>query len=482
MSSNTVSQILQFTAGRGDSQPAEPTAAQGDEFRRQLIRASAAGEQLPATQAEPVESTEAEPTVSAENQQDAAHADDQHDDAPATLAAVEVVQPVSEAEVDELLLDELELSEAAVFAVTTQAIAPTEFPVESLEVALAPTHAPTVIDATAAQLPAESAATQPAEPQLAAAEVVTEVAASVEVPAENADKTEVVKAVEQSFVGHTTSGELQTEAAPIVEPAVRTPESSTTKKPTPAPKSAKPAATTAAESVVDAEVVPQEEPVEKLEIPKQVIPTGTAVPIEQETLVADEVKAPVDNSKIEAKSADAPALHTASRESNEIASSADSSAATQPAPEGDAVSTLDRVRFVQRVARAFQSAEGRDGVIQMRLSPPELGSLKISITTQHGVLSAQVEADTAAARNVILDNLPALRERLAEQQIRLERFDVDVRRDGGQNPSHWEATDRQAKNSEQTHAANRLRPAAAAVPQTTHKPGGVTDRGLDIRI
>jgi flagellar hook-length control protein FliK len=35
---------------------------------------------------------------------------------------------------------------------------------------------------------------------------------------------------------------------------------------------------------------------------------------------------------------------------------------------------------------------------------------------------------------VLLDNLPALRERLAEQNVRIERFDVDVRGDasGGQ--------------------------------------------------
>ena len=60
---------------------------------------------------------------------------------------------------------------------------------------------------------------------------------------------------------------------------------------------------------------------------------------------------------------------------------------TSPTGEGSAVNadldlvpTIDRARFVQRVSRAFQSAHAREGQIQLRLSPPELGSLRISIT------------------------------------------------------------------------------------------------------
>lgn len=92
---------------------------------------------------------------------------------------------------------------------------------------------------------------------------------------------------------------------------------------------------------------------------------------------------------------------------------------------------VDAARFVSRVSRAFEAAQDRGGgPIQIRLSPPELGSLSVRLEVKDGVLTASLETETQAARNVLLDNLPALRERLAEQQIRVEQFDVDVRDDG----------------------------------------------------
>jgi flagellar hook-length control protein FliK len=98
---------------------------------------------------------------------------------------------------------------------------------------------------------------------------------------------------------------------------------------------------------------------------------------------------------------------------------------------------VDPGRFVGRVAKAFQTAHERGGTLQLRLSPSELGSLKLQLTVKDGAMSAALETDNANARRVLLDHLPALRDRLAEQNIRIERFDVDVRQEnnGGQaNP------------------------------------------------
>ncbi len=88
--------------------------------------------------------------------------------------------------------------------------------------------------------------------------------------------------------------------------------------------------------------------------------------------------------------------------------------------------SVDQVRFVQRVARAFQAASDRGGEVRLRLSPPELGSMRLEISVKSGVLTAHLETETSAARTVLLDNLPALRDRLAEQNIKIDRFDVDV--------------------------------------------------------
>ncbi len=89
------------------------------------------------------------------------------------------------------------------------------------------------------------------------------------------------------------------------------------------------------------------------------------------------------------------------------------------------LSQADRVRFVQRVAEAFRGVGDEGGTVRLRLSPPELGSLRIDITVRKGEMTARVETDTPAARNLLLDNLPALRDRLAQHDIKVQRFDVD---------------------------------------------------------
>jgi flagellar hook-length control protein FliK len=65
--------------------------------------------------------------------------------------------------------------------------------------------------------------------------------------------------------------------------------------------------------------------------------------------------------------------------------------------------------------------------------------MRIELSVQQGVLSARLETETAAAKSVLLDNLPALRDRLAAQDIRVERFDVDVRQDSSGGQPDWQA-------------------------------------------
>ena len=87
---------------------------------------------------------------------------------------------------------------------------------------------------------------------------------------------------------------------------------------------------------------------------------------------------------------------------------------------------VDNARFLSRVAKAFISAEQRGGEVRLRLSPPELGSLRLQVSVQDGVMVARMETETEAARAQLTNSLPDLRERLAEQGIRVERFDIDL--------------------------------------------------------
>jgi flagellar hook-length control protein FliK len=130
------------------------------------------------------------------------------------------------------------------------------------------------------------------------------------------------------------------------------------------------------------------------------------------------------------------------------------SGASSPQQAAHEPGQADRARFVERVARAFTAMGHRNGSVRLRISPPELGSLRLEITVRGGVLNARVEAETSAARNLLLDNLPVLRERLAQQDIKVEQFQVELgnRSAGGppgQNPDHAEPRGSRA-NSQST--------------------------------
>lgn len=111
-----------------------------------------------------------------------------------------------------------------------------------------------------------------------------------------------------------------------------------------------------------------------------------------------------------------------------------SAGGSSQAHRADASGQVDRVRFVQRVARAFETLGDRNGPVRLRLSPPELGSLRLEISVRDGAMTARVEAETQAARSLLLDNLPLLRDRLARQDIQIEQFNVDL---AGHTPGGW---------------------------------------------
>lgn len=146
-------------------------------------------------------------------------------------------------------------------------------------------------------------------------------------------------------------------------------------------------------------------------------------------------------------------------------------ARTSPHAGGANLSEADRARFVQRVARAFESA-GDNGQMRLRLSPPELGSLRLDVSVRHGVLTAHVEAETPQARMLLLDNLPALRERLQEQNIKIERFDVDLM---NQSPGGQPQSYRQQRGDAEEPAFTLHSPAAPA-EATQERPASIARR------
>lgn len=149
---------------------------------------------------------------------------------------------------------------------------------------------------------------------------------------------------------------------------------------------------------------------------------------------------------------------------------------------------VDPTRFVGRVAKAFQTAHDRGGTLQLRLSPPELGSLRLELTVKDGVMSASLQTENANARRLLLDHLPALRDRLAEQNIRVDRFDVDIRQEGSGSHADTRGSQQHAFQHQPDHPAPRRQPAPQPQPREAVRPETLTtipitgDNGLNLIV
>jgi flagellar hook-length control protein FliK len=167
---------------------------------------------------------------------------------------------------------------------------------------------------------------------------------------------------------------------------------------------------------------------------------------------------------------------------NNIAGSSDSTSGTNDLPQ------IDPSRFIGRVAKAFQTAQDRGGTLQLRLSPPELGALRIELNVKDGVMSASLQTENANARRLLLDHLPALRDRLAEQNIRVDRFDVDVRREGagGQTDARGSQQQQFQHQPDQPAPRRQAQPQPRAremtTPEKTVATPSVSDTGLNLIV
>ena len=149
---------------------------------------------------------------------------------------------------------------------------------------------------------------------------------------------------------------------------------------------------------------------------------------------------------------------------------------TAPAPEASGSDQSDRVRFVQRVARAFEAASDHGGSIRLRLHPPDLGSLRLEVTVRNGTMTARLEVETNTARTMLLDNLPALRDRLAAQDIKVGRFDVNLT-DGSpggspQGPAgHWPSHHHADQSPANTRPHQEVEMERPSTPKAVASPG-----------
>jgi flagellar hook-length control protein FliK len=163
-------------------------------------------------------------------------------------------------------------------------------------------------------------------------------------------------------------------------------------------------------------------------------------------------------------------------------SSADGLMSRAPSPRGDAAGSthheVDRVRFVQRVSRAFQSLGNQEGHVRLRLSPSSLGAMTLEVTLRGGEMVARMETETAAAKSLLLDSLPALRERLSQHEVRIARFDVDLAdHSGGSAGRHTQPEDLPRRR----HVIPRETASPTAAVGPSQSPA-ITTGGLNVLI
>ncbi len=97
-----------------------------------------------------------------------------------------------------------------------------------------------------------------------------------------------------------------------------------------------------------------------------------------------------------------------------------------PNTEANDINQHERIRLIQRVSRSFSRLTPTGGEISLRLHPPQLGSLAVKVQMEGSSLSARLSTETEAAREIIMESLPVLRKRLAEQGIEVTQMHVDV--------------------------------------------------------
>jgi flagellar hook-length control protein FliK len=94
-------------------------------------------------------------------------------------------------------------------------------------------------------------------------------------------------------------------------------------------------------------------------------------------------------------------------------------------------------------------------------------------------MSARIEAETPAAKAMIVDNLPALRERLSTHDIKLMHFDVELAPDSQRHPQNSSG---QEQSSPRGRSFGRQSHVAAASPEAPRRPTATAPGKLDVLI
>jgi flagellar hook-length control protein FliK len=87
----------------------------------------------------------------------------------------------------------------------------------------------------------------------------------------------------------------------------------------------------------------------------------------------------------------------------------------------------------QIVQTAKISLADGGGNISLRLDPPHLGSVDMTVNTDRGMVTAHINASSDASKVILESSLPVLRQTLADAGIHVDSITVSVGGNGGQS-------------------------------------------------
>ncbi len=102
------------------------------------------------------------------------------------------------------------------------------------------------------------------------------------------------------------------------------------------------------------------------------------------------------------------------------------------------MSRYQESKLLLRVLRGFEQLGNGGGQVRLRLHPPELGTLQLTLRIEGTHVSAQMDVENVSARDALLKNLQVLKDRLAETGLTVDRFDVQVDTNGSSAGSSQE--------------------------------------------
>ncbi len=126
---------------------------------------------------------------------------------------------------------------------------------------------------------------------------------------------------------------------------------------------------------------------------------------------------------------------------------------------GSHISAYQEAKLVQRVLRGVEQLANGGGQVRLRLHPPELGSLQMSLRMEAGQVYAKLEVESTTARDALLNNVQALKDRMAEQGMQVAAFEVEVSTDSsglGNSGSNFQSDGGSGSESRWNNATSRF--------------------------